>query len=63
VRALRVDFACRELARRDQPLAEIALAAGFADQSHLARCLRKRTGMTPAAFRRRFGPCTADDET
>jgi AraC family transcriptional regulator len=56
VRAARVDFACRELARGEQPLAQIALAAGFTDQSHLARCVRQRTGMTPGAFRRRFGP-------
>jgi AraC family transcriptional regulator len=62
VRGLRVDFACRELARGDQPLAQIALAAGFTDQSHFTRCLRRRTGLTPAAFRRRFGPGTADPE-
>jgi AraC family transcriptional regulator len=60
VRALRIDFACRELARGDRPLAQIALAAGFTDQSHLGRCVRQRTGMTPAAFRRRFGPGATD---
>lgn len=60
VRSLRVDFACRELARGDQPLAQIAITAGFTDQSHLSRCVRQDTGMTPAAFRRRFGRCDAD---
>ncbi len=55
VRTLRVDFACRELARGDRTLAQVALAAGFTDQSHLTRCVRRRTGLTPAAFRRRFG--------
>jgi AraC family transcriptional regulator len=62
VRDLRVDFACRELARGDQPLARIALAAGFTDQSHLSRCVRQQTGMPPAAFRRRFGRCSTDTE-
>jgi AraC family transcriptional regulator len=62
VRALRVDFACRELIRGDLPLAQIALAAGFTDQSHLSRCVRQRTGLTPAAFRRRFGRRIADTD-
>jgi AraC family transcriptional regulator len=62
VRALRVDFACRELAGSDRPLAQIAVDAGFTDQSHLTRCVRQRTGLTPAAFRRRFGAGTSDPE-
>jgi AraC family transcriptional regulator len=28
---------------------EIALRAGFADQSHMARCMRRVIGMTPTA--------------
>jgi AraC family transcriptional regulator len=62
LRGLRVDFACRELTATDTPLAEVALAAGFTDQSHLSRCFRQRTGLTPAAFRRRFGRRTADTD-
>ena len=34
------------------PLADVALACGFADQSHLTRTFRRLEGMTPAAFRR-----------
>jgi AraC family transcriptional regulator len=33
------------------PLAEIALLAGFADQSHLSRCFRNHFGMPPRRFR------------
>jgi AraC-like DNA-binding protein len=34
------------------PLASVALDAGFADQAHLTRDFRARTGTTPGAFRR-----------
>jgi AraC family transcriptional regulator len=51
VRQLRVEFACRQLATSDTPLAEIALAAGFADQSHFGKIFKRRMGVTPAAFR------------
>jgi transcriptional regulator GlxA family with amidase domain len=40
------------LVRTDKPLAEIALAAGFSDQSHLARQFRQNFGVPPAIFRR-----------
>jgi AraC family transcriptional regulator len=56
LRRLRVESACRQLATTDTPLAEIALAAGFSDQSHLTNSLRRATGMTPGAFRRHFRP-------
>jgi AraC-like DNA-binding protein len=50
VRRLRVEYSARQLASR-RPLAEIALAAGFADQSHFTRIFKRHTGMTPAEFR------------
>jgi AraC family transcriptional regulator len=56
VRRLRVDFACRRLSATDAPLAEIALAAGFFDQSHFTRTFKSQTGMTPHKYRRVFGP-------
>jgi AraC-like DNA-binding protein len=34
----------------------IALDAGFADQGHLTSTFRRLVGVTPAAFRTRFGP-------
>ena len=52
VRRLRLEWAVRRLVESDDPIARIALAAGFADQSHLTRALKARTGMTPAAYRR-----------
>jgi AraC-like DNA-binding protein len=39
------------LARTDLSLSEIALAAGFSDQSHFARHFRQTLGMTPGQFR------------
>jgi AraC family transcriptional regulator len=52
LRRLRVASAARELAETDAPLAEIALAAGFADQSHFSNVFRRETGLSPSAFRR-----------
>jgi transcriptional regulator GlxA family with amidase domain len=47
----RVAHAHRLLKETDTPLPEIALASGFADQSHLARHFKKRLGMSPRTFR------------
>jgi AraC family transcriptional regulator len=52
VRRLRIDFACRLLTRSDTPLVEIALAAGFVDQSHFSRTFRRQTGKSPAEFKK-----------
>lgn len=54
VRQLRVDFACRELSNSRKPLAEIASSAGFCDQAHFSRTLKRFTGMTPIEFRSVF---------
>ena len=37
--------------RTNQPLAEIAQRAGFADQSHLTSIFRRETGVTPGRYR------------
>ena len=47
----RVERADQMLHRTELPLSEIAAAAGFSDQSHLARHFRRQTGMTPSAAR------------
>ena len=39
------------LAGTDMPLSEIALAAGFSDQSHCARRFREFVGVTPSRYR------------
>jgi AraC family transcriptional regulator len=52
LRRLRIERAADQLAAGDQPLAEIALAAGFADQSHFSNVFRRRVGMSPSVYRR-----------
>ena len=54
LRRLRVEFACRRLASTDIPLVEIALMAGFPDQSHFTKTFRHQMRMTPGEFRRHF---------
>lgn len=51
LRRLRLDAACRHLKSTREPIAEIALRAGFSDQSHLNRAFREAFGITPARFR------------
>jgi AraC family transcriptional regulator len=47
----RIDRAKRHLKLKDAAIIDIALACGFADQSHLNKHFRKLVGMTPSAFR------------
>lgn len=51
VRQLRVEYASRQLSSSELPIAEIAAAAGFADQSHLTKHFKRQTGSTPAQYR------------
>lgn len=51
IRRVRVSFAGRELVTSDKPIAEIALAAGFFDQSQLTKTFKRVTGRTPAVYR------------
>lgn len=43
----RVDHAMELLATKKLTLSDVALQAGFSDQSHMARCMRKVAGVTP----------------
>jgi len=47
----RIERAKTLMRRTHQPLASIALEAGFTDQSHLTSVFRRATGMTPGRFR------------
>lgn len=49
----RIDRAKSLLCSTAQPIAEIALACGFADQSHLTRVFSRLVGDSPATWRRR----------
>jgi AraC family transcriptional regulator len=51
VRHVRIEFARRELAASAAPLGDIAVAAGFCDQSHFSRLFKRYTGQTPAEYR------------
>jgi AraC family transcriptional regulator len=51
VRRLRLDWATRQLSETEASIAEIALAAGFYDQSHFSHLFKEHTGFTPAEFR------------
>jgi AraC family transcriptional regulator len=52
VRRLRVEYANRQISATETPLSEIALAAGFADQSHLNKTFKSVFGLTPAEHRK-----------
>jgi AraC family transcriptional regulator len=51
LRRERIGFACRKLLKREESLADIALAAAFYDQSHFAKTFKKLTGLTPTEYR------------
>jgi AraC family transcriptional regulator len=51
-RQLRLERCAALLRNTGTSLAEVALAGGFADQSHFTRAFRTRYGVTPQAFRR-----------
>lgn len=50
-RRARVATACRLAASASLPLSQVALAAGFADQSHMTRAFGRVLGIAPAAYR------------
>jgi AraC family transcriptional regulator len=50
-RTLRLEWATVAVATTDDPIARIALDAGFVDQSHFTRSFRRHHGVTPARYR------------
>jgi AraC family transcriptional regulator len=51
VRRLRLDRAVQRLSQSEESIAEIAVDAGFYDQSHFSRAVKAHTGLSPAAYR------------
>src|SRR5688572_9940977 len=52
LRLHRVREAAHRLATTSDPIADVAAATGFADQSHLGRQFRRETGITPGLYRK-----------
>ncbi|MCH8686103.1 AraC family transcriptional regulator [Pedomonas mirosovicensis] len=50
-RLLRRVLNARELLQSTMPIAEVAVASGFADQSHLTRSFQRLMGVSPARYR------------
>jgi AraC-like DNA-binding protein len=53
LRKLRLRIASRALLYSKEPLAEVAVACGFGDQSHFTREFRRQFGFTPREYRER----------
>src|SRR4051812_5484963 len=52
----RVTLACRLIERGELRLDRVAAASGFGTAANLRLQLRRHTGLSPSAYRRRFGP-------
>jgi AraC family transcriptional regulator len=52
VRRLRLEWAAQQLQQSDASIAEVAVRAGFYDQSHFSRMFRRHFGVAPATWRR-----------
>ena len=57
----RVERAKAMISETREPLAEVALACGFADQAHLNRRFRDIVGISPGRWRRSNAPVTKPD--
>ena len=53
VMRLRLELAQRLMLTTAEPLSQVALACGLADQAHLSKLFRRALGETPSAWRRR----------
>ena len=56
VQNLRIEEAKRVLESSDEPVDEIGVAIGYEDLSFFRRLFKRRTGVSPAAYRRAFQP-------
>src|SRR5262249_3624741 len=52
VQRARVHQAAELLSKSELPAGSVAMAAGFADQSHLCRSFRRHMGLSPGEYRR-----------
>lgn len=52
IRRLRIEYACDKLTTTSRTLSDIALSAGFSDQSHFTVAFKKQIGTAPSRYRR-----------
>lgn len=52
---VRIDAACKQLSGSKEPIAQVALACGYSDQSAFSRQFKQAVGMSPLEYRKRFG--------
>lgn len=52
---VRIDAACQRLSATREPIAQIALACGYSDQSAFSRQFKQAVGISPLAYRKRVG--------
>lgn len=63
LRRMRIEYACRELMDSSVAVANIATAAGFADQSHFSRTFKRVCGTTPGRYRASVVQSLVQDST
>ena len=56
----RVALACRLIERGEERLDVVAARCGLGTGANLRVRLRKETGLSPSAYRRRFGPAAGE---
>ncbi len=59
----RVALACRLIERGEERLDVVATRSGLGTAANLRARLRRETGLSPSAYRRRFGPAPVDDHS
>ena len=56
VQALRIEAARRQLEAGQSPVDEVGFEVGYEDPTFFRRLFKRTTGLTPAAYRRKFAP-------
>lgn len=59
----RVALACRLIERGEHRIEVVARRSGLGTAANLRARLRRETGLSPSAYRRRFGPATGEAVT
>ncbi len=55
IRRVRIEQVAVMLEETNMSVSKIAEALGYPDVKHIARCFRQEKGMSPLAYRRRYG--------